>query len=375
MFAMSYPQQPWGTPQGWPPQPPPKPPQSNTNIALAALGAILGTCFLCVAFGRSGNNSGAPTNPPSSFRPVPPRPEVVARARAAAAQTVREARAGVAVARAHLEARRLDEAVAAITAVEARLGSVAAMQPPVDGLADAQAELTPVATEVRARLVARNAPRNALAHVADTQPGDILAYDATLEADLNAMRGIPAAFRVENEAQLRAATQAVERRRRAIREQVQNQVTATEAAQSRWRYDRSVDDMRGTATLTACITASSRLTFQFPYQGGSSAELCLRQTGRTFDAFISVSRGQFICHVSDCPIALKVDEGAVIEVGGNPPDSAAHDIVFLRRGSTVRQSLVRARRFIVEATFYREGARQIVFEGAQGLVWPPPTRP
>lgn len=141
---------------------------------------------------------------------------------------------------------------------------------------------------------------------------------------------------------------------------------------SRWRYDRSVDEMRGTETRTACITASERLTFRFPYQGGSSAELCLRQKGRTFDVFVAVSRGQFICHLRDCPIALKVDEGAVIEVGGDPPESSSHNMVFLRRGSTVRQKLLRARRFIVEATFYREGARQIVFEGAQGLVWPPP---
>lgn len=152
-----------------------------------------------------------------------------------------------------------------------------------------------------------------------------------------------------------------------------NAATADAVMPSRWRYDRSTDDMRGTETRTACITASDRLMFQFPYQGGSSAELCLRQRGRAFDAFISVSRGQFICHLRDCPIALKVDEGAVIELGGDPPDSAAHDIVFLRRGSTLRQKLLRARRFIVEATFYREGARQIVFEGAQGLVWPPPT--
>lgn len=141
---------------------------------------------------------------------------------------------------------------------------------------------------------------------------------------------------------------------------------------SRWRYHRSVDEMRGTETRTACITATNRLEFQFPYQGGSTAELCLRQKGRTFDVFVAVSRGQLICHLGDCPIALKVDDGAVIEVGGDPPDSAAHDMAFLRRGSTVRQKLLRARRFVVEATFYRDGARQMVFEGAQGLIWPPP---
>lgn len=74
MFAMSYPQQPWGTPQGWPPQPPPppKPAQSHAVTALAALGAIVVTCAVCGLFGRSGERSGADGGAPATQRTVAP---------------------------------------------------------------------------------------------------------------------------------------------------------------------------------------------------------------------------------------------------------------------------------------------------------------
>lgn len=71
---MSYPQ-PWGPPQGWPPQPPPKPPQSNTVTALAAVGAIVVTCAVCSVFGRSGaRGADAGVSAPSSqsMPAVPP---------------------------------------------------------------------------------------------------------------------------------------------------------------------------------------------------------------------------------------------------------------------------------------------------------------
>ena len=54
---MSYPQQPWGQPQGWPQPPPPKPPQSKSVTALAALGGIVLTCAVCALFGRGGGSS------------------------------------------------------------------------------------------------------------------------------------------------------------------------------------------------------------------------------------------------------------------------------------------------------------------------------
>jgi hypothetical protein len=147
---------------------------------------------------------------------------------------------------------------------------------------------------------------------------------------------------------------------------------ATMHQASRWVYPPTGDALR--QTDLACIRATNRLDFPFPYQGGSSAEFCFRRRGGErgeLEAYVSVSRGQFVCHASDCSVALKVDDRPVVESRGDPAADGSSDIIFLRRASQVRQRLQRAGRFIIEATFYRSGTRQMVFEGAQGLVWPP----
>lgn len=149
---------------------------------------------------------------------TPPRPEAVAAVRDAVARDVAAVRAGLPTIGAHLDAGRLDEALAAVLAAERGFAAVRPLQPPADGLQEGRAELTPLAAQTRSRIAARDVPAAALAH-AQAEPGDVIAYDATLLGDLDALRAIEAPWR--DERAIRESTRAIERRRRSIRRNVQ----------------------------------------------------------------------------------------------------------------------------------------------------------
>lgn len=147
------------------------------------------------------------------------------------------------------------------------------------------------------------------------------------------------------------------------------------APATRWVYRESRDEMRGAITRLACITASTSLDFAFPYQGGSTARICFRQGARSgFDAWIDVDRGQFQCAL-DCTLHAKFDDGPVRRLRGVGPDDVRADIVFLSDPRGFLSATRGAQRIIVEASFFHEGLRQIVFENTQGLAWPAPRAP
>ncbi len=147
---------------------------------------------------------------------------------------------------------------------------------------------------------------------------------------------------------------------------------APPAPATRWVYRESRDEMRGASTRLACITASTTLDFAFPYQGGATARICFRQGARSgLDAWIDVDRGQFLCAL-DCALHAKFDDGPVRRLRGVGPDDVRADIVFLSDPRGFLSETRGAQRIIVEASFFNEGLRQIVFENTGGLVWPAP---
>ncbi|MFO0626925.1 MAG: hypothetical protein U0325_15040 [Polyangiales bacterium] len=147
---------------------------------------------------------------------------------------------------------------------------------------------------------------------------------------------------------------------------------APTAPATRWVYRESHDAMRNATTRLACLTANTTLDFAFPYQGGSTARICFRQGPRSgLDAWIDVDRGQFLCAL-DCALHAKFDDGPVRRFRGAGPDDVRADMVFFTDPRGFLAATRGAQRIIVEAGFFNEGLRQIVFENAGGLVWPAP---
>lgn len=141
---------------------------------------------------------------------------------------------------------------------------------------------------------------------------------------------------------------------------------------SRWRYTQRHDEMRNANTNVACIASTNELEFDFPYQGGSSAEICFRQSPQHgFDAWVRVERGQFTC-LMDCVVRVKFDDGEIQTFSASGSSDGSADIVFISNASRFLTGARQASRVVVEANFYQSGSHQMVFENAGGLEWPRP---
>jgi hypothetical protein len=140
---------------------------------------------------------------------------------------------------------------------------------------------------------------------------------------------------------------------------------------SRWRYSNQRDEMRNGVTSIACLESTNELEFDFPYQGGSTATICFRQSPQYgFDAWVSVERGQFTC-LMDCTVRVKFDDGEIHTFSAGGASDGSADIVFISNANRFLNGVKGAGRIVVEAEFYQSGAHQMVFENAEGLQWPP----
>lgn len=138
------------------------------------------------------------------------------------------------------------------------------------------------------------------------------------------------------------------------------------ASPSHWQYHEETDQMRGTKVVTAYVASDNKVSFAFPYDGGSRARLVLRIKDQQVDLMLEIDRGQFVCSASgDDTVAMKFDSGPVVEAACSPPDDGSSTTIFIEGdfGAQIQQSS----HVVIEAEFFQEGTRQFTFT-TSGLV-------
>lgn len=131
-----------------------------------------------------------------------------------------------------------------------------------------------------------------------------------------------------------------------------------------WTYDSQKDGMRNQAIYFACNTSTNTLQFDFPYNGGSSAQLCFRQSARSDnDVYLTVSKGQFYCTSYDgCTIHAKFDGGSVVALHASGASGGDTTTVFISGYKRFSDRIKKAKHLFIEAEFYQEGRRQMEFD-------------
>lgn len=137
-------------------------------------------------------------------------------------------------------------------------------------------------------------------------------------------------------------------------------------ADSGWHYSSETDKLTGKTERFACIKSINSLDFAFPYNGGSRAELCLRESGRRGHDAILTIHGQIPCF-QGCAIKLRIDDGKVVTLNGTGAADNETGVVFLPYSSTL-SAAKRAKRLRIEAQFFQEGDRVMEF-APSGLQW------
>lgn len=138
---------------------------------------------------------------------------------------------------------------------------------------------------------------------------------------------------------------------------------------SKWQYSQTEDKMRNGVTRYATLESDNTVEFDFPYSGGSSASIVLRngpKYGR--DTMLQISKGQFTCGIEYCAISVKVDNRPIQTFSvSEPSDGSATTLFFNDQGQFLR-SFRKAKKVMIEAQFYQEGNRQFTFSPT-GLEW------
>lgn len=142
----------------------------------------------------------------------------------------------------------------------------------------------------------------------------------------------------------------------------------TEEKQPIWEYEETIDKMNETKTKIASIEANEELLFDFPYDGGSTAKIVLRNKNGNTNVFLTISKGQFITQYDNRYIKTKFDNQKPKTQSVSESSDGSSDILFINSEKTFISKLKNSKKLIIEAEFYQEGLKQMEFN-TEGLDW------
>jgi hypothetical protein len=137
----------------------------------------------------------------------------------------------------------------------------------------------------------------------------------------------------------------------------------------RWNYQESPEKMGRGTIRAAFVNSINEVQFAFPYQGSQRATLQLRihpKYGK--DVILSVERGQFLCGLDGCSVAIRFDEGKPQTYNAAEPADHSTTYLFISNYDRFLAGLRKAKKVYIEAQFYQEASRIFEFD-VGGLKW------
>lgn len=150
----------------------------------------------------------------------------------------------------------------------------------------------------------------------------------------------------------------------------QRRISEIQAFGLKWRYSEAMEQMGRGVVKHAQVNSLNEISFEFPYRGAQRATLWLRSHPKHGkDVMLSVQRGQFLCDIGGCTVAVRFDEGRVQSFSAAGPADHSTTTLFLSGHDRFVSAAKRSKRVAIEATFFREGTRVFKFD-IDGLKWP-----
>ena len=145
--------------------------------------------------------------------------------------------------------------------------------------------------------------------------------------------------------------------------------TTEPAEATTWTYENRVEAENEPITHRASVTSPTRLQFGFPYTGGSTVRLGIRE--REGDALVSlhVKNGVFNRSFEGGNIQIRFDNGPPITYPYAAAENGSATVIFLDKPGAIIRKLKSSRSVVVNLDFYNQGNRQFTFNTAN-LRWP-----
>jgi len=138
---------------------------------------------------------------------------------------------------------------------------------------------------------------------------------------------------------------------------------------SNWNYSESKDEMSGEAQFFNTTTSTNEIEFKFPYSGGSTFDLTVRNMGNGNEVLLSVSKGQFLTSIMGSQACrFKFDDEPPLTIVYNSAQGAKMDVIFFDDAKKIISKLKTAKKLKLEAPFYDAG-NQIIEFNVDGFTW------
>jgi hypothetical protein len=138
---------------------------------------------------------------------------------------------------------------------------------------------------------------------------------------------------------------------------------------AKWTYSENTDKMEGTKQYFASITSTNKIDFEFPYEGGSTFDIIVRNKGVENEVLLIVSKGQFMTSISgDETLKVKFDDNKPENYIYNSASDASMDVVFIDNSKKFIDNLKKSKKLMIEANFYNAGKKVIEFN-IEGFKW------
>lgn len=136
-----------------------------------------------------------------------------------------------------------------------------------------------------------------------------------------------------------------------------------------WQYSESTDEMDNKKNFFAVITSDNKLNFDFPYDGGSSGYITIRNMDGKNSVAISIEKGQFMSNFNDSEyIRIKFDDNELEKYSFDEAADGSSDYIFPRQSLKLISKIKKSKNIKIEAPFYNEG-RQVLNFTTEGLIW------
>jgi len=141
------------------------------------------------------------------------------------------------------------------------------------------------------------------------------------------------------------------------------------AASSKWEYDQEEDKMTSKTSWFAGVKANELLQLKFPYNGGTTVNIFLRNKGGENQVMLQLSKGQFMANViKGQDILVRFDSLKAEKFSCLAPGDGSTTTLFINNEAKFISRLKKAKKALVEAEMFNEGNHVIEFN-VEGLKW------
>jgi len=147
------------------------------------------------------------------------------------------------------------------------------------------------------------------------------------------------------------------------------QTTAESGPETKWEYSEEIDKMEGTTSYFAELPSTNKINFKFPYKGGSTLSINLRNKGTGNEVYLYLDKGQIMPSLmGEKSMKFKFDDESTVTYSYTTASGAANNYVFINKQKEVINKLLKSKKVMIEIEIFNEGLNVFEYD-SEGLVW------